>query len=568
MAKPQQPKGDLDKIYQLKLTLAILPVFPDQFLIIYELKLVVAAGTGFLSSPLHNFSIRFHTYIYIYIYNPPITRILCLNLYNISKFPYKGLRDFLAGMDSLDWSNQFNELEENVTHYGSGKLEIISKNNFINQVQQIQKNDLYPNFFPQWDSRSGSGSSWGGPTINAGLVSTLMNTTQNGLIHDSGLTGFAEAKARRSTNTGSLESLDCLLSASNSQTDTTSMEDDGISLIFSECKNLWNFTSTNVPSVALPSTNSKRGKNDETFSQTSPNEHAIMINQLRSSGVDDNHGLDPTKKQGVDNHGPNPSPAPLSNNSKRGKDNETVSQMSANEHAIVINQSRSSGVDNHGPNPTKRKRSESQHIKASGLIKHQNLDFFEGGNKFQLISENQQNPKKPRLDNHPISSSNINFQQPSSSADTSADEPDAEAIAHMKEMIYRAAAFRPVNFGPEPAEKPKRKNVKISSDPQTVAARQRRERISERIRVLQGLVPGGSKMDTASMLDEAANYLKFLRSQVKALEALGQKIDRTVDNFPDNYANIGFSPFVNYSFAMQQPQFSIQSHNPANQTKS
>ncbi|XP_068642101.1 putative transcription factor bHLH086 [Aristolochia californica] len=64
--------------------------------------------------------------------------------------------------------------------------------------------------------------------------------------------------------------------------------------------------------------------------------------------------------------------------------------------------------------------------------------------------------------------------------------------------------------------KPKAKPVP-SKDPQSVAAKNRRERISERLKTLQDLVPNGTKVDLVTMLEKAISYVKFLQLQVKVL---------------------------------------------------
>ncbi|XP_022843857.1 transcription factor bHLH87 isoform X2 [Olea europaea var. sylvestris] len=405
---------------------------------------------------------------------------------------------------SSSWRNQHQDIQENlIISESNGCL----SNYFLSPIQPLQKIEMIQQLgSSNWNMSTMTPKSTScGVAINGHMSSSAevnrpnstMINQQNCLSAEFGLEnrqvfgGLQEIKAGIS-NPGSLESIDCLLSTTNSKPDT-SVEDDGISMLFSDSKDLWN-----------------------------PNSSAL----IKSDGT--------------------------SASTVKHYTNRTVSRASTDEYVI---QSSFSGANNK-PNPNKRSRSESQLIKPNGL-QYQNLDFHQSNH-----SSNPQKSKKPRSDYY-SNSSNINFQQPTLSA-SSMDEPDSEAIAQMKEMIYQAAAFRPVNFGVEAVEKPKRKNVKISTDPQTVAARQRRERISERIRVLQGLVPGGSKMDTASMLDEAANYLKFLRSQVKALEGLGQKIDTTV-----NFSTITNPVFYTFNppFAMQN-QLSLQNPNPIYQSKS
>ncbi|MCL7024993.1 hypothetical protein MKW94_000276 [Papaver nudicaule] len=130
------------------------------------------------------------------------------------------------------------------------------------------------------------------------------------------------------------------------------------------------------------------------------------------------------------------------------------------------------------------------------------------------------------------------------------------SMAAMREMIFRIAAMQPIHIDPESVKPPKRKNVKISKDPQSVAARHRRERISERIRILQRLVPGGTKMDTASMLDEAIHYVKFLKTQVQSLE-------KVATNNINASGNAGSSPLglgANYSSLAKAYQYLPTQH--------
>ncbi|KAG6571924.1 Transcription factor basic helix-loop-helix 84, partial [Cucurbita argyrosperma subsp. sororia] len=76
------------------------------------------------------------------------------------------------------------------------------------------------------------------------------------------------------------------------------------------------------------------------------------------------------------------------------------------------------------------------------------------------------------------------------------------------------------NSGPSPNGLTKSRASRGSAtDPQSLYARKRRERINERLKILQTLVPNGTKVDISTMLEEAVQYVKFLQLQIKLLSS-------------------------------------------------
>lgn len=55
---------------------------------------------------------------------------------------------------------------------------------------------------------------------------------------------------------------------------------------------------------------------------------------------------------------------------------------------------------------------------------------------------------------------------------------------------------------------------------QSIAARERRRKITDKTQELGTLIPGGNRMNTAEMLQAASNYVKFLQAQVGILQLM------------------------------------------------
>ncbi|OEL33959.1 Transcription factor bHLH83 [Dichanthelium oligosanthes] len=98
--------------------------------------------------------------------------------------------------------------------------------------------------------------------------------------------------------------------------------------------------------------------------------------------------------------------------------------------------------------------------------------------------------------------------QPPAKATNKRARPDCEVQAAAAKKQCGGARKSKAKAAPAPTK-----------DPQSVAAKVRRERIAEKLKVLQDLVPNGTKVDLVTMLEKAITYVKFLQLQVKVLAA-------------------------------------------------
>ncbi|KAL9322544.1 hypothetical protein ACSQ67_010597 [Phaseolus vulgaris] len=67
---------------------------------------------------------------------------------------------------------------------------------------------------------------------------------------------------------------------------------------------------------------------------------------------------------------------------------------------------------------------------------------------------------------------------------------------------------------------PKRQRMESPLIPQSNLARQRRQKLSEKTRYLQKLMPWDKKMDQGTLLEEAYKYVRFLQAQFRVLQSM------------------------------------------------
>ncbi|KAK9277538.1 hypothetical protein L1049_007082 [Liquidambar formosana] len=117
-------------------------------------------------------------------------------------------------------------------------------------------------------------------------------------------------------------------------------------------------------------------------------------------------------------------------------------------------------------------------------------------------------------------------------------DENRNAKAEMEE-----SSGKPAEQNAQPSEPPKQDYIHVrarrgqATDSHSLAERARREKISERMKILQDLVPGCNKViGKALVLDEIINYIQSLQRQVEflsmKLEVVNSKVSPIIEGYP------------------------------------
>ncbi|XP_059629734.1 transcription factor bHLH84-like [Cornus florida] len=152
-----------------------------------------------------------------------------------------------------------------------------------------------------------------------------------------------------------------------------------------------------------------------------------------------------------------------------------------------------------------------------------NHDTSENTKKKSRVSRDAQKGKKnAQARKNQKQSTNANDEEGTTNAELNGQSPSCQSSEDDSE-----ASHENNELGTSDSKGPKALNLNgktrasrgSATDPQSLYARKRREKINERLRVLQNLVPNGTKVDISTMLEEAVHYVKFLQLQIKLLSS-------------------------------------------------
>ncbi|KAG8377534.1 hypothetical protein BUALT_Bualt08G0043200 [Buddleja alternifolia] len=155
-------------------------------------------------------------------------------------------------------------------------------------------------------------------------------------------------------------------------------------------------------------------------------------------------------------------------------------------------------------------------------LKRKSEDYLSDGSpkKKSRVSKNTQKnkrvvqskkKKKAAIEENEEEMINNDIEYKQNSISSSSSEDDSNIAS---QEIINGGSNHPLN-----SKGKERATRGSATDPQSLYARRRREKINERLRILQNLVPNGTKVDISTMLEEAVHYVKFLQLQIKLLSS-------------------------------------------------